>query len=317
MAAGLFVLVCVLTDSFAGTSAGTPASADASATASTSTSYPHGSELQPRNWNWNWSWSWSWSVYEARTSGWRDYRYGWCFVTAGAACVLVEMAAVLCMTVHYRRCHTIALLIKSLVPRTLEPDSRNAYFALTKDAGPLVAAEPVSARREQAAAGLGSATPPDLCSTFSNGAEHSSPSPSDAQPAESSVAGREARARHGAGKRANCAHFDTGDYRRLDYSAAAAAAAVREYSTLASASAGCKALASPQSQHAASASPSAAVGGPVRWCHRKTATATATATMPRMKSACCACANAGKWRAADKQPKRAQPRHLSCDDFDL
>lgn len=274
MAAGLFIFVCVLTDSFAGMS--------------------YASETQ------------SWSIYDLRRS--RDYKYGWCFLTAGVACIFVEMVAVLCITVHYRRCQTIAFMIKNIVP-LIEDKTSSTYFA-TKDTGLLMKADEKKVKVDSKSSscdemphGVTSETPPDICSTFLNAEQ----SDIDVEPEERTVStatNREAHpdmaahSSHKGGKRANFATLNTRNYRCLNYPT------VRKYSTLG----GCNLLTMERGSNPTT--PSSSSFNQVH-CHQKTC---AQSTMPRMKTACM---NTNKYHTTDRQIKMAEMQQLSCDDFNL
>ncbi|KAK7601993.1 hypothetical protein V9T40_009434 [Parthenolecanium corni] len=272
MAAGLFIFVCVLTDSFAGLSY---------------TSEAH-----------------SWSIYDLRRS--RDYKYGWCFLTAAVGCIFVEMVAVLCITVHYRRCQTIALMIKNIVP-LIEDKTSNTYFA-TNDKGLLMKADEEKAKVDLKSSpceethGVTSETPPDICSTFLNAEQ----SDIDLESDERTVSTASARDVHldmaphsqnKLAKRANFATLNTRNYRCLNYPT------VRKYSTLG----GCNLLTMERGTNP----PASSSNFNQVHCHQKTC---AQSTMPRMKTAC---VNTNKYHTTDRHAKMAELQQLSCDDFNL
>lgn len=91
-------------------------------------------------------------------------------MTVSVVCIFVEIVAVLCITVHYRRCQTISLMIRDMMP-IIEEKSSSSYFS-TKDTGCLMKTDESEKteckNQSDDINGILSETPPDICSTFLN-----------------------------------------------------------------------------------------------------------------------------------------------------
>lgn len=276
LAAGLFVFVCLLTDSFA-----LPAS---------SSSYSTFDRL-------------GWEASDARQT--HDYKYGWCFLAASVLCIAVEAVAVLCITVHYKRCQTIALMIKDFVPTMGDNSSNSTYFS-TKDTGCLVAKssdgdDSVDAKTQpEDSSGLLAETPPDICSTYLNADQMDDTVEVSVRLAKNDPSTSVGSHR---GKKANYATLNTRNYRCLNYSSSGTC---RKYSTLGGGCSGSSVIASKPNL----SSTTATTCNPLH-CRPNVC---AQSTIPRMKNVS---VNARNRYCGERAAKIPEVQQLSCDDFNL
>jgi hypothetical protein len=285
LAAGLFIFVCVLTDSFAS---------------------HHGSSYYDRH---------LWDVYDSKRA--HEYKYGWCFLTASVACIFAEIVAVLCMTVHYRRCE----LMRDIIP-IIDDKSAHSYFS-SNESGCLIKTDDVSLKMDNkpqpddSANGVLSETPPDICSTFLSAADQTDA----AETLESIILPEKqlpvnekfVHCPYNKNKKTcNFATLNTRNYRCLNYSAGTTAG--KRYSTLG----GCNAMVV-DGPSSSSASSSSTFSHHAQYQHHQNA-ACIQNTLPRMKN--CP-ANYNKYHAAERGvnvnaiEKLTDLSQPSCEDFKL
>ncbi|XP_073995908.1 voltage-dependent calcium channel gamma-5 subunit-like isoform X2 [Rhodnius prolixus] len=94
-----------------------------------------------------------------------QYRYGWSFFSAGAAFVLAEVAAVLCITAYLRRFPTAEHMVRAVVPGAERKllGSRNSDYGVRTPSE--VNKELLVPSFEESLDGPLLTKPPDLCST--------------------------------------------------------------------------------------------------------------------------------------------------------
>ncbi|XP_068911360.1 voltage-dependent calcium channel gamma-7 subunit-like [Tenebrio molitor] len=102
-----------------------------------------------------------------------DYRYGWCFFTAGAAFIMTKMAAVFSLTGYLNRFPSVDEMVREMVPgaeRKLREHQRLSSEYLVRHAGPpprpqYDAATTDRPKYEAECGPLLNKTPPDVCTT--------------------------------------------------------------------------------------------------------------------------------------------------------
>ncbi|XP_017782540.1 PREDICTED: uncharacterized protein LOC108566916 [Nicrophorus vespilloides] len=102
-----------------------------------------------------------------------DYRYGWCFFTAGAAFVMTKMAAVFSLTGYLNRFPSVDEMVRVMVPgaeRKLREHQRLAGEYMERHLSPQTRQQydPICTERPKYEAECGpllNKTPPDVCTT--------------------------------------------------------------------------------------------------------------------------------------------------------
>lgn len=240
-----------------------------------------------------------WDTYESKRS--HGYKYGWCFFFACLACICAEITGVLCITVHYRRCQTLAQIIRDIMP-VREEKSPNSYFS-TKDTGCLV--KPDEFQRTESKMqpddtnGILLETPPDICSTFLNADQTEESTENNVQHTKN-LEEKYTQCAYRSRKN-NFATLNTRNYRCLNYSSVPN----KRHSTLS----GCNlSMDDPSSSTASSSNTFSPTQYHQNMCIQN--------TIPRMKSCT---GNSNKYHIIEKNTihKISEMQQISCDDFKL
>ncbi|XP_049819179.1 uncharacterized protein LOC109599388 isoform X2 [Aethina tumida] len=102
-----------------------------------------------------------------------EYRYGWCFFTAGIAFIMTKMAAVFSLSGYLNRFPNVDEMVREMVPgaeRKLREHQRLSAEYLVRHSGPPRGStyDPIASDRPKYEAELGpllNKTPPDVCTT--------------------------------------------------------------------------------------------------------------------------------------------------------